>query len=169
MAEIAIGQNVHDATASFAGKTLLTIRPGSEADGSGVITSIWVRAYNAVEGFKIGTFTLVSDTDYVLHDSATIGHLDAGDNNISGLSIAVTAGDLLGAYWDSGQLRHDSQARGDGSILKYEGNAFVGGQITYEAGTAYCMAATGAGTTEVPAAASIGSGAHRAARHFQRF
>jgi len=169
MAVITIGQTFHDAAASYAGKTLLTVRPGSEADGTGIITSVWVRAYNAVAGFKIGTFTLVSDTDYVLNASAIIGDLSAGDNNISGLSIAVTAGDLIGAYWDSGQLRHDSQAHVDGSILRYEGDAFVGGQITYIAGTAYCIAATGTGTTEIPSPTVFsGNGSIKVARNFQR-
>lgn len=168
---ISIGQSFHDAVASYAGKTLLTIRPGSAADGTGLITSIWVRAYNAVEGFKIGTFTLVSGNDYVLHDSASIGHLDAGDNNISGLSIAVTAADLIGAYWDSGQLRHDSQAHVDGSLLRYDGDAFVGGQVTYTPGTAWCAALTGAGTTDppVPPVTFNGCGCLKASRLFQRF
>jgi hypothetical protein len=168
MATINIGQSFHDAAATYAGKTLLTIHAGSPADGTGIITSIWVRAQNAVEGFKIGTFTLVSDTDYVLHDSAVIGHLDAGENTVNGLSIAVTAGDLLGMYWDSGQLRHDSQAHGDGCLLTYNGDAFASGQITYSPATAYCAAATGTGTTEIPPAEVASAGGFRAARMFQR-
>ena len=81
------------------GSTYTIINATNPAKVDGIITSIEVWAYTALEGFEVATFYAVGPDRFTTRDHYTIGSVAPGSKQtFSGLSIAVAAGDYLGHY-----------------------------------------------------------------------
>lgn len=86
------------------GATLIDL--ANPANLSGRITSVDVWANTNIAGLRVGTFYLVSGTTYKCRGSATIGNVTAGSKQTFAVSIPVVVGDVIGCYFDSGQLEN---------------------------------------------------------------
>jgi len=72
------------------------------ATGTGVITEALVGVATQMTNAVFGSFYLVSGTTYKCRDSEAIGTIPIGTRLISGLSINVESGDVIGMYWSTG-------------------------------------------------------------------
>ncbi len=107
MAVIDIGAAAIDRPDSVSG-TFTTLAFDNPANASGKITSVEIWAYSDMSGVRVGTFYLISDTTYKCRDSVVIGNVTPGSKQtFGGLSIAVEAGDLIGAFWTTGSIERD--------------------------------------------------------------
>lgn len=100
MATLTIGNSYSSrATDSMAGWTCAS---KGAASGSGLITSVslWVTVAGT---FDIATFS-ASGNNYTTRATGSLGALGTGQQNVSGLSLVVQAGDYIGVYSATGKL-----------------------------------------------------------------
>lgn len=149
MAAIDIGAAAIDRAAYVSGNsTCLDLT--NPANATGTITSVQVYINTAVTGnFRVGTFYLVSGTDYKCRSSVGLGALAVGLNTINGLSLPVVAGDFIGWYF-TGSGAIDRTDYGGSSAFVSGEYIDAGDQATYTAGVRlYSLYGTG---TEAPVA-----------------
>lgn len=91
-----------------AGWTL--IDKANPANLSGLLTSVDVWTTDAVTGFVIGVFTLVSGTTYSCRSSATIGAVTGGAKRTFSVSLPIQAGDFIGCYYTGGSSERSAIA-----------------------------------------------------------
>lgn len=88
------------------------------ANGTGAITSVEIYAVSGQDlaNCEVANFYVVSGDNLSTRDSETIGAVVGGSKQTSsGLDMGVTAGDYIGIYYTSGQLR--KSVFGDGYWL----------------------------------------------------
>ena len=112
------------------------INVGKTATHDGVIESVNLYMYavgTGAVGYKVGTF-YGSGTDYTCRDFVALAELSVGLNNVTGLSIHVEVGDMIGLYCPDeyavvGSISGDTTG-GDG-ILRLAGYHMEDGSQTY--------------------------------------
>jgi len=131
--------------ASNAAAGITRLQLDNPANDSGTITAIDIYCGGAITSLKVGTFYNTGGNNYAERDSASIGPLSAGLNEITGLSIDVQSGDILGTYWPSGStVDYDTSA--SSGIVYYVGDGF-GGTQTYILASGLTMSVYGEGST----------------------
>jgi hypothetical protein len=112
VATITVGPAAIDRAATFdAGNTLLDL--ANVATFSGIITTIAVYVNSQITTAKIGLFYFTAGSTYVCRSSVTTGVLTVGLNTLTGLSLAVLKGDVIGMYNATGKVdRADSGGSG---------------------------------------------------------
>ncbi|GAJ18015.1 unnamed protein product, partial [marine sediment metagenome] len=78
------------------------------ANAAGQVESIDIFPNTGLTGVKIGIFYHISGDTYKCRSSVTLGNVSAGFQNISGLSLAVEIGDVIGMYWASGTMERNT-------------------------------------------------------------
>ena len=110
---------------------------------SGTISSVEFYTAQAITGCKVGTF-YGSGTSWTLRDYEAIGSVAAGSSTVSGLSITVQPGDIIGVYFTTGAL--DASTTGGVGVLYKAGDQFVSGAVTYALASGYAISVRGGGT-----------------------
>lgn len=93
---------INRASVTVAGNTVIDL--ANPANASGLITQVDVYVASQITSAKIGIFYLVSGSTYHCRSSYTTGVLPVGLNQLTGLSLAVTAGDFIGIYHATGTV-----------------------------------------------------------------
>jgi len=124
--------------------TYTLIDYSTPANLDGVITKFECWFATDATGVKMGTFT-GSGTDWDDHDYATLGDVASGSKQtFSGLNVAVSVGDCIGAYWATGQMEVDTSGGAVG--LGYvSGDKFGAGVATYTAAANLILSMLGTG------------------------
>lgn len=121
---------INRASSSGTGTTRLDL--GNPANATGLITTITVYVASEITTAKIGLFYLTTGTTYVCRSSYTTGVLAVGLNTLSGLSLAVVLGDVIGIYHDTGGI--DAAASGGNDAYKIGEYADPGDSASYTTG-----------------------------------
>jgi hypothetical protein len=100
------------------GNTLITLN--NPADKSGTVRSVQIYAALDLVGCKVGVFYLVSGTTYKCRSAATIGSVTAGSTQTFSVTMAITAGDLIGIYFSDGGI--DSYITFYSGVMKASGD-----------------------------------------------
>jgi len=88
------------------GYTVLSL--DNPANDHGVIDMIEIFAKQDINDLIVGTFSLVNGTTYQCRDSELIGGGFSGSKHtFSGLDMEIEKGDIIGAWWRSGNLAAD--------------------------------------------------------------
>jgi len=122
------------------------INKGNPANAAGVITTVKIWAYINMTGCKVGIFYLTGTNKFKCRSAATIGSVTAGgERTFSGLSLAVEAGDYIGASASTGRIEasYDSydgtwEKSGDYCVVDAEGT------FTFWTGWKYSLYGEGA-------------------------
>lgn len=114
MADIDIGSAALEREANFGGAGYTSIDENNPANNTGTITSVEIWAGVNMTGCRIGTFYTTNGNTLKCRDSATIGNVTAGskqtfteDSGGNPLAIEVSAGDYIGLYYATGDIRYD--------------------------------------------------------------
>lgn len=126
MGAITIGPGATNrASASNLVKT--RIDPASPASSTGSLDTFEIWANSSMTGAKIGTFS-GSGTSWTNRDYESIGNVTSGSKQtFTGLSCSVVAGDVIGAYWASGDIEMDNSG---GTVVYKDGDQFGAGLQT---------------------------------------
>jgi len=81
------------------------------ANLSGTITKVQVYVAAAMTGFQVGIFHKTDTNDFECSAYAEIGGLTTGYHELE-VSLAIEAGDYIGAYWSTGYIERTNA--GDG-------------------------------------------------------
>jgi len=115
------------------------------ANYSGNITKIYIYAVNALTGFKVASFFVVSGNYLSTRDSYTIGDVPAGASEHT-VDFEIQAGDYLGWYGITGRIDTETGGVGmwrlPGDLIPCTNELF-----TYFSG--YQLSVYGTGTTAV--------------------
>jgi len=122
------------------------INKGNPANAAGVITTVKIWADINMTGCKVGIFYLTGTNKLKCRSAATIGSVTAGgERTFSGLSLAVEAGDYIGASASTGRIEasYDSydgtwEKSGDYCVVDAEGT------FTFWTGWKYSLYGEGA-------------------------
>jgi len=108
MTVIDIGAAATDRPSGLGNDTFIALDNPANADG--IIDTIEVWTAKNIADLKVGTFYLISGTDYKCRDSVTIGRVVYGaKRTFSELSLVVKAGDYIGFFTAvSGALERDT-------------------------------------------------------------
>lgn len=145
MAAIAVGPAATNrASVTVAGNTVLDL--ANAADGTGTIDTVTVYVASQITTAKVGLFYLSSGTTYVCRSSYTTGVLTTGLNTLTGLSLAVQSGDVIGIYHATGTV---DRADSGGTSAYVSGEyADAGDSASYTtSGQARIISVHGAGAT----------------------
>ncbi len=128
----------------------------NSANDTGLIDTLQVWFNSNATVVNLGLFYLVSGTTYKCRSAYSWGDVASGSVQTAtvGVSLAVTAGDLLGCYWDTGNIEASSLT-GSGCYAAAGNKCAVDNQSLYSAwGPPFILAiyATGAttGATFIP-------------------
>lgn len=114
------------------------------ANESGLITTVEFKIFTtAMTGCRIGIFRLVSGTTYTCVSSTLVGDFAPSTSPIiTGLSLAIEAGDYIGAYYTSGAMRCITS--GGAGIVRLSGNyVTTGSSATYALFSTYGLTLIG--------------------------
>ncbi len=128
---IDIGAEAIDREQNHAGGWTL-IAVDNPANASGTIDTVKIWSLTNLTGVMVGTFYLVSGTNYKCRDSVSIGNITGGSEQIiTGLSINVVIGDHIGVYWYTGAELLEADENGNG--LYRAGGDYInpGDEATY--------------------------------------
>lgn len=111
------------------GAALMIIVKENPANASGTIDTVKIWAMSNMTGCRVGTFYTANGNTLQCRDSAVIGDVTAGSEQIftedsegAPLAIAVEAGDYIGYYYDTGMSERDDFGDGvwyfeDGELI----------------------------------------------------
>ena len=150
MAVINIGSAAIDrASAASANTTYVDETAGTAADGTGTIDTVTVFMETAhTNGLaEVGIFYRTTGTSLTTRSNASLGSLAAGLNTITGLSLAVQAGDWIGIYFPtSGSIR---RATAGGTTQLKAGDNIPCTNVDFGATQGRIYSVHGTGTTTV--------------------
>jgi len=116
------------------------------ANATGIIDTVRTWYETAATGFYVGTFYLVSGTDYKCRDSVSIGNVASGsEQTFSGLSENIESGDFIGCYETTGRIEFDTSG-GSGLYRIKEYQIDPANQATYALAGSYPISLYGTGT-----------------------
>lgn len=144
---IDVGATAADRDTSYSfGNTFVGL--DNPANYTGTIDTIEIWATTDITGLRVGTFYLVSGTDYKCRDSEAIaGTITSGSKQTKSVSIDVVVGDYIGCYFTAGSIEMSTSG--------YAGVYYISGeyidpddQATYsELGSGRAMSLYGTGET----------------------
>lgn len=146
MADIDVGSGADGGT-GYTGAPSMELDRTNPANAAGVLDTVQIRIHtNGTTINKVGTF-YGSGTDWASRDYAQLGTLNSSLNTITGLSIDVVAGDILGHYLLAGSVKfYDSGKTGlcmiSGMADRFDGTTYTY-NITSQAGLGLSLYATG--------------------------
>jgi len=149
--EIDIGAEAIDrGSARINSRTYISL--DNPANASGEITSIEIWANSNITGLIVGTFYLVSGTDYKCRDSEAIpGTITAGSKVPKTVSLVVETGDFIGCYYTGGYIEWDTS--GFAGVMYVFAEAIdPNDQATYTLVEGDAMSLKGIGEEEAPPA-----------------
>ena len=117
---IDIGPGTNTGTWFDSGANYSYVDRGNPANATGVITEvkIYLEGSGTAKGLKIGTFTPIDSLNVTYHDHDVIGDCTKGSEQTFAVSIAVTAGDLIGFTFSDGPNFYFTSTGGSGFIQK---------------------------------------------------
>lgn len=153
VSDIDVGASPIDRDTVHTGSYTL-IDKNNPANASGVLHSVKVWADTNITGLRVGTFYVTNGDTLKCRDSENVGDIEAGaERTISGLSIAVQAGDYIGCYW--AEFFEDIERSDSG----YDGVWYIAGEYidpddeaTYELLAGNAISLYGYGDIEAPPA-----------------
>lgn len=125
---------------AWAGQTAIDNSAAAVANGTGTLTQVafyfHASGLNAT-GVIAATFS-GSGTSWTYRASANIGNVTKGSTQtFTGLSIAVSSGDLIGYYATAGEIAGDNVSTGGSGLVKSGNHCTAEGAQTYGAITTY--------------------------------
>jgi hypothetical protein len=102
MAEIIVGSEaINRATYKGVGDTV--VNQSVTANGAGIIHTVELYLYTG-GNFKVGIFYVSGSNRLTTRSTADLGSLPDGKSTITGLSLAVETGDMIGIYTSGGRI-----------------------------------------------------------------
>lgn len=129
---ITIGAGATDrgSASNAAGYTVIDLN--NPAGAGGAIDTVEVRPRGAITGCWVGIFYLVGGTIYKCRASVEVGDCPGAEKTTkNGLSLAVQAGDYIGAYWSGGDRLEADTSGGDGYLYASGEHIDPGDEATY--------------------------------------
>lgn len=130
---------------SYSNMSMTRIDLNNAANASGILTNVccWMKAVGAYDLY-FGIFYQISGNTYKCRSAVNAGRLDVGENN-EVVSLAIEAGDIIGAYGGSNDNRIETGSAGAGHLWHAGNCCVVNNETTYSLSADRTMSLYGTG------------------------